>query len=384
MKFIKEFLTEADKKQEKRILRNITHLSPRESILNGQKVLNFSSNDYLGLSFHPKVIERAIEWSNKFGAGSAASRLVTGTNPAYTKLETQITQWKGFESALILGSGYMANLGIIPALSNKKTVIFADKLNHASLNSGCQLSLAKFVRYNHNDLNHLQKLIDKYENYQKLIISDTIFSMDGDIAQLAKLAQLAKKNNAYLYLDDAHASGIFGEKGKGLATDCDFAMGTFSKALGSYGAYIACSSDIKEYLINRCSSFIYTTALPPSVYGSISAAIELIQTNEFCTIRKELQKKSEYVVYELNKMGFNTGKTLSPIIPIIMKESNEVLKFSEKLLNNDILGVSIRPPTVPVGAARVRLTINATHTKDDIDKLLTVSAQVAKTLKKIK
>jgi len=370
MQFINKFLTEAEKNHKKRVLRNITHISSRESIFNGKKLLNFSSNDYLGLSFHPKLKERAIEWTRSLGVGSTASRLVTGTNPLYSKLEDDIARWKGTEAALIFGSGYMANLGIISTLANKKTIIFADKLNHSSLNSGCQLANGKFLRYKHNDLTHLKILLEKYNNYQKIIISDTIFSMDGDIAHIAQLAKIAKEYNAYLYLDDAHAGGVFGENGEGLAKNCDFAMGTFSKALGSYGAYIACSLEIKEYLINCCPSFIYSTALPPGIYGAISAAIELIQTEEYSIIRKKLQLKSQFIIKELKTMGFNTGETQSSIIPIILEDAQKTLEFSNKLLENNILAVSIRPPTVPKNSSRIRITINAMHTKNDINKLL--------------
>ena len=372
MNFIDTFLDDAEQNSSKRILRNINPISSRECEINGEKYINFSSNDYLGLSQHSALIAESIQWTKQFGSGSAASRLVTGTTAEVAELETKIAKWKNKEAALIFGSGYMTNSGVIPAISDKSTAIFADKLNHASLNAGCQLSSGKLYRYKHNDMTALENLLIKHQDVErKIIISDTIFSMDGDIAKIADFANLAKKYDALLYLDDAHGTGVFGEFGEGLTQNCDIAMGTFSKAMGGYGAYIACSAKMKEYLINKCGSFIYTTAMSPANYGAISAAVDLVQSTEYCGIRKKYQNSFQYLKNEIKEMGYDVGETNSGIIPIILKSSEKVLEFSKKLLDAGLLCVAIRPPTVPQNSARIRITLNATHTEKDIKKLLT-------------
>lgn len=274
---------------------------------------------------------------------------------------------------MIIGSGFLANTGVIPALADRNSTVFADKLNHASLNSGVQLSGADFKRYRHLDLKHLEELIHKDSSSRRIIMSDTVFSMDGDLADIVKLREIAVASNSILYLDDAHATGVFGGKGEGLAhveSDTDIAMGTFSKAMGSYGAYVACSAEMKEYLVNKCSSFIFSTALPPGVYGAISAAVDIVQTTEFREIRKALHAKSAKLVCELRRLGFETGNTASPIIPVILGDSEKVVKISRRLLEKGILAVAIRPPTVPTGSARLRISLNAAHTGEDISKLL--------------
>ncbi len=369
--FITQYLSKAKNENLQRTLRAMTPVSSRISSINGKEYINFSSNDYLGLSHNNKLTQASIKWIQKYGTGSSASRLVTGTNPEYLQLEQRIADWKGTETSLVFGSGFLLNSGLIPALADKNTAIFADKLNHASLNTGCQLAEGKFIRYKHNDIKHLETLIKKNNDFpRKIIISDTIFSMDGDIADLKNLRSLADKYSAFLYLDDAHGTGLYGEKGEGLTKGADFAMGTFSKALGSYGAYIACSNNVKEYIINTCKPFIYTTALPPSVYGSISAAIELIQTSEYCDIRNFFTEKYHNLKVQLNQLGFNTGNTNSPIIPIIIGDMEKTLRTSQYLFENQIIGTAIRPPTVPKDTARIRIALNATHTDDDIAKLI--------------
>jgi 8-amino-7-oxononanoate synthase len=393
-RFVK-YLEEAEAAELKRQLREINPISARECLVEGinKSCIDFSSNNYLGIADHPKLKEEAVRWTLLLGTGSKASRLVSGTFPEYTDLERRIAEWKGSEDALILGSGYMANTGIIPAVAERKSVIFADKLNHASLNAGCNLSGAKFLRYGHNDLADLEKKVENFhqkrlakstgDSYNSisdsaskkaelLIVSDTVFSMDGDVADIEKLANFAKKSGALLYLDDAHATGIFGEKGEGLAhgKNANLAMGTFSKAMGCYGAYVACSKAMKEYLVNRCGSFVYTTALPPGVYGSISAAVELVQTLEFCEIRKKLLERSALLAKEIRGLGFDTGRTDTPIIPVVIGDTEETLRISQSLLDNNIFAVPIRPPTVPKGSARLRVSLNAAHTEEDIERLL--------------
>lgn len=371
---IKKYLAEAEAAGLKRTLRQVRPVSARECLLAGDLVplIDFSSNNYLGIADHPKLKEASISWTEKYGTGSKASRLVCGTLPEYIELEEKIATWKGYEAAMIIGSGYMANTGIIPAIAGRKSAIFADKLNHASINAGCQLSGARFIRCPHNDLNALADKLQQTDNDDKIIVADTVFSMDGDIIDVDKIAKIAKNNKALLYLDDAHATGLFCENGSGLAhgENADIAMGTFSKAMGCYGAYAACSKAMREYLINRCGSFIYTTALPPGTYGAISAAVDLVQTPEFCEIRSNLLAKSANFAKEVRKLGFDTGNTATSIVPVIIGDTEETLRISQWLLDKRMLAVAIRPPTVPKGSARLRISINAAHTDDDINKLL--------------
>ncbi|MFA6291678.1 MAG: 8-amino-7-oxononanoate synthase [Victivallales bacterium] len=379
MDFIKEFLDDAEKNGNRRRLRPIVPVSGRECIVDGRKCIDFSSNNYLALAGHPKLVEETIKWTKSYGAGSGASRLVTGTFEPYLEVERKIAAWKKTEASMILGSGFLANTGAIPALADRNSSLFADKLNHASLNSGALLSGAEFKRYGHLDYRHLEGFIHNDPSPRKIIVSDTVFSMDGDLADIEKLRRIARAHGSILYLDDAHATGVFGDRGEGLAhaeTDADVLMGTFSKALGAYGAYIACSAEMKEYFVNKCSSFIFSTALPPGVYGSISAAVDIVQTAEFCEIRKALHAKSAKLVCELRRMGFDTGNTASPIIPVILGDSGRVVKFSRQLLEKGILAVAIRPPTVPKDSARLRISLNAAHTEEDISRLLDALSNV--------
>ncbi len=367
--FVEKFLAEAEKQNLKRSLRSAVPISDRECVVNGKKCINFSSNNYLALSEHPEVIEESIRWTEKYGAGAGASRLVTGTIDAYLELEAQIAEWKKTEDAMIIGSGYMANTGIIPALTDRNSLILADKLNHASLNAGCQLAGAKLIRFRHNDLDHLEQLLEKADSSaRKIIVDETIFSMDGDISDIVRLKEIAYKYKCILFLDDAHGTGVFGKHGEGLADGkvCDIAMGTFSKAMGTYGAYVACSKAMKEYFVNRCGSFIYTTALPPGVCGSISAAVRLVQTPEMENKRQLLREKASALRDALKEAGFDTGNSSSQIIPVIFGETEKVLKISERLFEQGILVIAIRPPTVPQGAARIRIAVNSAHTEDDI------------------
>ncbi|UDQ96910.1 8-amino-7-oxononanoate synthase [Lentisphaerota bacterium WC36G] len=378
--FIQEFLrNNTIDNAKRRELRGMQPVNAREIILkdaNGveKKCLNFSSNDYLGLNFNSEVVAEAKEWANKFGAGSGASRLVTGTVSEYLALEERIALWKNAPAAMIIGSGYMANVGLLQAITDRKTLILADRLNHASLNLGCQQSGGKFIRYQHNDLSSLLQSIERFsDRYErKVIVSDTVFSMDGDVGYIDELHKTATENDAILYLDDAHASGVLGEYGKGLATfdKCDLAMGTFSKALGAYGAYVACSEEFKQYFINKCGSFIYSTALPPAAYGAISAAVRLVQSTEFDEKRAKLFKRVNSFKDELKASNINIGNSTTQIVPVIVGDSAKAMEISEKLLTNDnILAVAIRPPTVPKGTARLRIIINTDHTDDDINLL---------------
>lgn len=370
--FAKKAMADAGALGLKRTLRAAERVSPREIVIGGRHLLDFSSNDYMALSMRPELIEGACEWTRRYGAGSAASRLVSGTTEACLELEAKIAKWKGFEAAMILSSGYAGNVGLIAALSGRSRTIFADKLNHASLNQGCLLSGGDFKRYAHCDFERLEQMVARDGNKEKLIVSDTVFSMDGDVADLGRLRGIAEKNHALLYLDDAHGSGVLGENGHGLASPglCDVALSTFSKALGSFGSCVCCSAEMKDYLVNHCASFIFSTAMPPTVLGAVSAAVDLMYTDEMKQARQAMFRRADYLRRSLNEMGFDTGKSETMIVPLLVGETERTTEFSMRLQEEGILGVAIRPPTVPRGTARIRLSLNAAHTDADVEHLI--------------
>lgn len=368
-------LASAEAQGLRRRLRPIERLSARECRVDGRVCLDFSSNDYMGLSFRPELKEGAIAWAERFGCGSGASRLISGTSGACLELEAKIAAWKGFEATLLLGSGYAANVGLIQALASRDGVIFADKLNHASLNSGCLLSQADFKRYRHLDVAHLARLLSTEGlPASRLVVTDSVFSMDGDIAPLAEIRALANAHDVFLLVDDAHASGVLGEKGHGLATpdNCDIVMSTFSKAMGSYGACVACSSAVRDCLVGACGPFIYSTALPPAVLGAISAAVDFVQTAEADGMRASLAENAGLLRRELETLGFETGPSETMIIPVIVGETAACVELAGRLFGQGIFAPAVRPPTVPKGTARLRLSLNAAHSKTDVERLLDV------------
>lgn len=377
--FLTAALAEAADAGLKRWLRPVERCSARTCRVEGRICLNFSANDYLALADDSRLKAAAMAWTERFGTGAGASRLVTGTSPAILELEQELATWKGTESALLLGSGFLANLGAIAALADgREDAVLADRLNHASLHAGSRLGGAKLHRYRHLDLGHLAELLAQVAPARRrLVVSDTVFSMDGDLADPAALAALARRHQALLYLDEAHATGVFGERGEGLSgLHADLVMGTFSKAMGGYGAYLAGSRETCEYLVNRCAPFIFSTALPPGVCGAIQAAVALVQTPEFCEIRTRLLVNSRRVASELRNLGFQAGDGASPIIPVMVGEAAAAVRSSQLLLEQGILAVAIRPPTVPAGAARLRLSLNAAHTEADLDHLLAACAKL--------
>ena len=273
----------------------------------------------------------------------------------------------------------MANLGVVESLARRSSAVFADKLNHASLNKGCTLSQARFLRYRHCDMEQLKILAERDPFPEGLLTSDTVFSMDGDIAPLEELSRIAADHSLVLYLDDAHGSGVFGKHGKGLAgpENCDLALTTFSKALGSYGGAVCCSARMKEYLIQSCAPFIFSTALPPAALGATEAALDLLMKEETDVLRERLLRMSAHVRDELKTMGYNTGASRSMVIPVIIGDADETLRFSASLSENGIYALAVRPPTVPAGTSRIRLSLNASHTDMDLEKLLEVFRRLA-------
>lgn len=341
---------------------------------NGQSYINFSSNDYLGLRHHPLLIQRAKEYADKYGVGSGASRLVTGTLTIHSELEKKLADVFGTEAALLFNSGYQANTTVLPALADRNSLILADKKVHNSLIQGALLSNATFKRFKHNKLDHLEKLLQEASesSYNRIwIVTETVFSMDGDRSDLASITQLAEQFNALLYIDDAHGLGVLGKNGLGLSDEhhgIDIRLGAFGKAFGGSGAFVACSEEMKQYLINYASGFIYSTAMSPTVIGALDAALELIPSMN--KERADLHDHIEYFRNEVETLGWETGASNSAIIPMIVGEEEETLSLSNYLLENGLWVSAIRPPTVEKGASRIRITLTTKHTKAHIDQLL--------------
>ena len=350
-------------------------------------LLNASSNDYLGLARHPECARRACEYARAWGVGASSSRLICGTLPVHEALEAKLARFKGSEAALIMGSGFQTNASALAALLDRRALghtpgqgrgaeplVFADKLNHASMHEGCRLAGVRQIRYRHLDCNHLEALLVRNASQPgpRFILSETVFSMDGDRADVPALAELAARHGAFLYLDEAHAVGVLGPDGAGLAAGATLndglVMGTFSKALGSYGAYICCSHTIREYLVNRSPGFIFSTALPPPVLGAADAALDLLPGME--RERKALLALAERLRAGLVRAGLNTGESTTQIVPVTVGAESSALAAMRALESESILAVAVRPPTVPPGSSRLRLSLTALHGEKDVDRLV--------------
>ncbi len=342
----------------------------------GKEYINFSSNDYLGLSSHKEMIDAAIEGAGSI-FGTTSSRLMTGSLTCHNDLEKMTASFKGKVSALVFNSGYQANVGVISALAGRKDVIFSDKLNHASIVDGMQLSGAKIFRYKHNDVEHLEYLLStERAHYDKaLVITETVFSMDGDIAPLKDIVDLKNKYDALLYIDEAHATGVFGADGSGLAAeagivdDADIIMGTFSKGLGGFGAYVACTDLMRVYLINLCRSFIFSTSLPGSVINANIKALELVGKEP--ERRKQLKENYEYLRSKLLSQGFDVlGQT--QIIPVCIGDNGRTISICNELRDKGIWVTPVRPPTVPTGTSRIRISVTSNHSMIEIDDFIEI------------
>lgn len=358
----------------------ISPISPFHVVYRGKKLINFSSSDYLGLSHHPELIARSQQYAAHFGVGSGASRLVTGNLTIYEEIETKLAKALGKPAALIFGNGYLANFSVLEALLDPKTLkhdplVFCDRLSHNSMLAGIR-STKESYRYAHNNLDHLQKLLDKYEHLSrpKFILAESLYSMDGDQADLGALVKIAQQHQAFLYIDDAHAVGTRGQQGWGncreFAEDIPLIMGTFSKALGSYGGYVGCSTPIREYLINKSKGLIYSTSLPPPVLGTLAAVIDLIPKLE--QERHRLFKISTKVRHFLHRFNFQIGSSDTHIIPWIIGDAEKTRQISQYLEQQGILATPIQPPSVSRATSRIRFCLSAAHTDEDIDHLLNV------------
>ncbi len=378
-------LEDLDKIGQRRRLRDIDRLADGRVDLGAGPVLDFSSNDYLGLSHHPALIARAGEYARRWGAGAGASRLVSGNLPPFGAIEAKIARGKGSEAALVFVSGVQANVTLLPALLDAKVLggeplVYADRLNHASLIQGCAAAGVRQIRFKHNDLGHLEELLarDKALARPRVIITESVFSMDGDCADVAALSALAERYGAFLYLDEAHATGVMGQGGFGLAHGLrnGLVMGTFSKGLGGFGAYAACSGVLREYLVNRCGGVIYATAPPPVVLGTMEAALDLIPS--LGAERDRVAGHAARFRAALRAAGLDTGASTTQIVPLILGAEVLALGMARALEAEGFLAVAIRPPTVPVGTSRIRFTFSAAHTGEQVEALIEAVVRLAK------
>lgn len=366
-----------------RTLRPVAPAGPGRVRREGRELVDFSSNDYLGLSQHPLLIERACEWTRKFGASARASRLVTGTLEAHALVEARLARFKRSEAALLFATGWQANASILPALLKlaPDAQVFADRLIHASLHHGIAASGARQHRFRHNDLDHLEHLLAERGRGAgaRLIVTESVFSMDGDRADLARLARIACAHDAFLVVDEAHATGVLGPGGAGLCAGLGLeemlVMGTFGKALGSFGAYVAGSRALCEYLINACGGFVYSTALPPPVLGAVDAALELVPGMD--AERAQVASLAARLRDGLGALGFDTGASDTQIVPVMLGSEVAALAMARRLEQAGLLGVAIRPPTVPDGGSRIRIALSAAHREVDVDALLAALGRAA-------
>ena len=374
-----------DRLGQDRLRRELTTVAAgdaRNFRVGGRTYVNFASNDYLALRFHEALVARAREWAEAHGVGSGASRLVTGNLDLFAPIEAKVARLKDKPAALLMASGFQANAAILQALFDRSVLgaeplVFADRLNHASMHFGCKAAGVRQIRYRHGDAGHLVELLTQYQSDSspKFILTESVFSMDGDVAPVPEIARLARTHDAMLIVDDAHATGILGEGGRGLSGGADIVIGTFSKALGSFGAYVACSEGIRDYLVNRCSGLIYSTALPPPVLGAIDAALDLVPGLEGA--RAHVAGLAARFREEAGALGYDTAASSTQIVPVIAGTAEAALQLSARLREAGFWATAIRPPTVPQGGARVRLTFTAAHTEADIDGLCVALARGA-------
>lgn len=341
---------------------------------NDSDILNFSSNDYLNVSTHPQVIERACRAVREYGGGATASRLVSGTLRLHAELEQVIATHKGYDASLVFGTGYMANVGTIPALVGRNDRVIADKLVHASIIDAIGLSRAKLIRFNHNDMAHLESILKEQAGFsgRTLVVTESVFSMDGDIAPLKEVAELSNQFGVMLMVDEAHSTGIFGPGGAGLIaaqnlqSQVNVSMGTLSKGMGGFGGYVASSQPVRELLVHKARAFIYTTAPPPAQIGAALGAFEALAADP--TMGERLLNKAAIFRSRLRSAGLDTLQSASQIIPVLIGENERAVAISRALRERGLLASAIRPPTVPAGTARLRLSVTLAHSTDDLER----------------
>ena len=381
MKYISDELKTIKKSGLYRELNSVEGSQGTHLEIKGKTYLSFCSNNYLGLANNPLVIKAVKDAVGRYGWGAGASRLVSGNMRLHEVLEGEISKFKGKEASIVFPTGYMANIGTISSLVSKGDLVICDKLNHASIIDGCRLSGAGFRVYPHCDMKKLENVLKKATKYsRKLIVTDTVFSMDGDIAPLPDIVRIAHKYNAMVMADEAHGTGVFGENGRGvvehfnLSKKVSIVMGTLSKAVGSLGGYVSGDADLINFLRNKARPFMYTTALPPAVCAASIAGIKLIRKNP--SLRKSLWNNVRYLKKELDLLNFNLIPSESPIIPILIGDAKKAVDMSKLLYKKGILIPAIRPPTVPTRSSRLRMTVMSTHTRKDLERLLEVLSDV--------
>ncbi|HBM14749.1 MAG TPA: 8-amino-7-oxononanoate synthase [Lentisphaeria bacterium] len=342
---------------------------------NGNKVIMLGSNCYLGLTTHPKVKEAAIEAIKKYGTGCSGSRLLNGTLDLHIKLEKELADFLGKEECIMYSTGFLANLGVMPAMMRRKDYIIMDELNHASLYEGSKLALCEVVRFNHNDMDDLEaKLKGLPEEAGKMIVVDGVYSMEGDIANLPKIVELSTKYSSVLLVDDAHGVGVLGKDGRGtcdhfgLTKKADFIMGTFSKSFASIGGYIASDHRTIDFLKHHSRSLIFSASLPPASTAAAQAALSIMKSEP--ERRERLWHNTKLIKEGLNSLGFKTGISTTPIIPVYLSEMEKVVRFTRKLLDNGVFVNPVLPPAVPPNHCILRVSLMATHTDDQIERAL--------------
>jgi 8-amino-7-oxononanoate synthase len=339
-------------------------------LLDGKPVLLLCSNNYLGLADHPRVREAAAEAAMRYGAGSGASRLVSGNMTIHRRLEEQLAGFKGSDACLLFGSGYLANMGVVSALAREGDVVFSDALNHASIVDGCRLARAETFVYRHLDTDHLEWGLRRAEGRGSLIVTDGVFSMDGDVAPLPEIVDLAQRHDARVMVDEAHGTGVLGPGGRGavaavgLEQEVDLIVGTLGKALGSYGAYVCCDQPMAKYLINTARTLIFSTALPPPAVAAAMAALELLREQPRRV--EKLQRNIAVLREALGESGMPVPAGDTPIVPLIVGDATDAVRASERALERGIFAQAIRPPTVPADSSRLRLAVMASHTKSEL------------------
>lgn len=367
-----------------RRLRTIEGPQGPQVTLDGAEVLLLCSNNYLGLADHPRVRRAAAEAAERYGAGAGASRLISGDMELHRKLEERLAAFKGTETALLFGSGYLANLGTVGALAGEGEVVFSDELNHASIIDGCRLSRAETFVYRHCDLEHLAWGLRQARDRAALIVTDGVFSMDGDVAPLPALAELAERHRCRLMVDEAHGTGTIGPSGRGAVAAAgldgrvDIIVGTLGKALGSYGAYACTSADVRELLINTARSFIFSTAPPPPSVGAALAALGLLASRP--GVVEHLRRNAAVMRQALGAQGLDVGLSRTQIIPVVVGDARRALTLCERALEGGVFAQAIRPPTVPRGTSRLRLTVMANHRADELEAAARVIGRAAREL----
>ena len=339
-------------------------------LLDGKPVLLLCSNNYLGLADHPRVREAASDAAMRWGAGAGASRLVSGTMIVHRRLEERLAAFKGRETALLFGSGYLANAGVIAALARPGDVVFSDQLNHASIVDGCRLSRAEVFVYDHCDVEHLEWGIARADSRAALIVTDSVFSMDGDVAPLQDIVDVAARRRVRVMVDEAHGTGALGPGGRGALAEAgvedevDVIVGTLGKALGSYGAFVACDTAMARYLVNAARTFIFSTAPPPPAVAAALAALDLLE--ERPRLVQRLAANSAALREELDREGFDVRGSRTQIVPLVIGDPSLAMRICETALSRGVFAQAIRPPTVPPGTSRLRVAVMASHREDEL------------------